>query len=128
MRHGHRLDAVARVDHDGGRLHRRQRRQCMAEKIRIARSVEQVNAGALRFKARHGELQRMPQRLFQRQVVAHGTAAFDLAGGGNRPGAGQQCFGKRGLPAPGLTDQCQCAKALNAKRTHVITPMRDGIP
>ena len=57
---GHHLDAVLGVDHDGRGLDRGERRQRMAEEVRVARRVEQVDT-VLRvpLEARDRELERM---------------------------------------------------------------------
>jgi hypothetical protein len=86
---GHHLDAVLRVDDDGRRFHRGERRQRVAEEIGIAGRVEQVDAGrvrgACRFEACDRKLEGVLQLLLERGVVAHGGAALDAARGGDRP-------------------------------------------
>ena len=61
----HHLDAVLRVDHDRRGLDRGQRGQRMAEEVRVAGRVEQVDSGVLRIEAGDRELQRVLQLLFE---------------------------------------------------------------
>jgi hypothetical protein len=106
---GHHLDAVLRVDDDGGGLHRGERRQRVAEEIRVAGGVEEVNAGGLRsavhIEARDRELEGVLQLLLHRGVVADGSAALDAAGRGHRPRAHEQRLGQAGLAAARLADE-----------------------
>jgi hypothetical protein len=106
---GHHLDAVLRVDHDRRGLDRSERGQRVAEKVRVARRVEQVDAvprvRALRLEGRDRHLQRMADRFFQRLVVADGSAALDAARRRDRPRAHEQRLGERGLSGPRLADE-----------------------
>ena len=106
---GHHLDAVLRVDDDGGGFHRGEGRQRLAEKIGVAGGVEQVDAGGfavgLGVEARDGELQGVLQLLLERGVIAHSGAALDAAGRGDRPRSCEQRLGQRGLPRSGLADE-----------------------
>jgi hypothetical protein len=97
---GHHLDAVLRADHDRRGLDRGQRRQRVAEEIRVAGRVEQVNAVLLRFEARDRELERVLEGFLERGVVADGAAALHAAGRRNRAGAREQRFGQEVLPEP----------------------------
>ena len=84
----------------------------MAEEVRVARCVEQVDAGRLvldlRVEGRHRELEGVMQLLFQRSVVADSSAALDAAGDGNRSPFREQRLGQAGLAAASLADERDC--------------------
>ncbi len=119
--HGHQFDAVLRVDDDRRGLHRRQRGQRLAEEIRVARRVEQVDARIAEAEMGAGELDRMPVRLLQRVVVAHGGAAFDRAGTADRPGSCHQCFDQCGFPAATVAHQGHGANILGTMPGHDLS-------
>ena len=102
---GHHLDAVLRVDHDGGGLDRRQRGQGVTQEVGVPRRVEQMDFRVLAVEAAHGQLQRVLQLLLERGVIADGSAALDAARSGNRPRLGEQRLGQRGLARPRLSDE-----------------------
>ena len=115
---GHHLDAVLGVDHDRRGLDRGERRQRMAEEVRIARRVEQVDPVLLVLEARDRELERMLEALLERRVVADGGAALHAAGRRDRACARQQRLGQRGLARAGLADQREGADTLDGVLGH----------
>jgi len=127
---GHHLDAVLRVDHDGRGFDRGKRRKRVAQEIGVAGRVEQVDPAAavrpLGLEARHRELERVPEGLLARGVVAHGSAALDAAGGGDYPRAREQRLGKRGLAGPRLADERDRPDLFDGMLAH--GSLQDAVP
>ena len=106
-RHG--LDAGGGVDDDGAGFHRLQRRQALADEVRQAGGVDQVDAAAVMLQVHDGRLQRMLGLDLLRVVVAHGAAALDAAHGADGAARVQQGLGQQGLAGGGGPDQGQGA-------------------
>ena len=127
---GHHLDAVLRVDHDRRGLDRRERGKRVAGEVRVARRVEQVDAGRLvlelRVEARHRELEGVMKLLFPRGIVADGSAALDAAGGVNRSRFREQRLGQGGLAAARLADERDRPDAVNGIRHRPALPPRSS--
>ena len=125
---GGQLDAGLCVDHDHRRLHRLQAGDGLAMEVGIARGVDHVHARAVVIEVGDCGVQRMLVLLLQRIEVAHGGAALDAAGGGDRAGCMQQvlrpgwsCRCRRGLPAPACVFRLWCPPSVSS---HVRTALR----
>jgi len=114
------LDAVLRVDHDGRRLDRRQRVQRLAEEIRIAGRVDQVDVAIAVREINERARQRMLEFFFERVEVADRRAFIDAAGRGYRARLVQQSFGQCGFACRAVSDQSNRAYCLRCVLRHVL--------
>ena len=87
------------------RLDRFEHRQRLAEKVRVAGGVDEVDVDAVAVDAADGGVERVLQALFLRIEVRHRGAAREAAAGADRAGLQQQRLEERGLARAGLADQ-----------------------
>ena len=131
----HHLDAVLRVDDDRRGLDCRQRGKRVAEEVRVARGVEEVDADRLvielRLEACDRQLLGMSKLLFPWGVVANSGASLHAAGGVHRSRFREQRLGQGGLAAARLSDERDRPDALNGIRHRPalpsISPLITGI-
>ena len=106
-----RIDAAHRAHHDGHRLDRLEHRQRLAEEVRVAGRVDDVDVHALVVEAADGGVERVLQALLLRIEIRHRGAALQAAARAYGAGLQQQRLQQRGLARAGLTDQCDVADA-----------------
>ncbi len=103
--HCHRLDTGAGVDHDGGGVHRFQRRQRLADEVRRAGGVDEVDARVAARQVHQRRVQRVLHAAFERVVVAHRGAALQAALGADGASGVQQGLREAGLAGRRRSDE-----------------------
>jgi hypothetical protein len=111
---GHRLDAVHRAHHDHRSLDRLERDQAAAQEVGVPRSVDDVDAPALRLEPADRGVERVQQRLFLWIEVAHRRAAGERPLGPDGSGLREQGLGQQRLARAGLAHQCDVADVRGA--------------
>ncbi|MCY1281514.1 hypothetical protein D9M70_303240 [compost metagenome] len=108
--HGHhaaggQFDAVLRIDHHQRGFHRRQGGDGLADEVRVAGGIDQVQLGAGMAAVGQRRGEGMTVFALQGIEVAHRVAALQAAGYGNSAAALQQRLGQAGLAAVAMADQ-----------------------
>ena len=85
-----RVDAVHGTDHDGHRLHRLEHRQRLAEEVRIAGRVDEVDVDAVEVEAADRGVERVLQAPLLRVEIRHRAAARQASAAADRARLQQQ--------------------------------------
>jgi len=119
---GHQFDAGLGIDHDQCGIDPGQRGNRRTGEIRIARGVDQVDAGLFVAEIDDGGIQGVASFLLLDIEIGDGAAFFDTALGRDGAGGVKQRFGQAGLSCGTMTNQCNGTKGLGIVFGHLLLP------
>ena len=99
------VDAARRVHHEDRAVGRGEALDDLRDEVRVARRVDERDAGAVGFEGADREAQRCPALLLLGLEVEVGRPVVDATEPGDRPGPEEQLLGQRRLAGPGVAGQ-----------------------
>ena len=106
------LDAFHRADDEDRQVGDTERGVDVADEVRVAGGVDEIDLVAVPVERRHGQRQGMAAFVLLRVVVHDGVAVLDPAQPGNRVGSVEECLGKGRLPRPAVSHERDIADLL----------------
>ena len=116
------LDALDGADHENRQVSHSECGVHVADEVRVARAVDEVDLVVLPFEGRQRQRQRKVALLFLGIEVAHGRAVFDTSHAGDSAGLVEQSLGQAGLSGSAVSDQCDVADLFRRKALHGTMP------